>query len=180
MNRRGFLAALAGVAGTPWLASCTSVPSVRAEEVLRLYEAGDLEAVSSLFPQGQLVELTGVVFDDWAYPDPEQIAAVQPDPAVFREVTAKDSEGGSTYHGIKLRLGPVDENVLHRSGPKVIAFLPYAATSDVRLLKEAYAGRFPLRCTVRWLGVLKGAVWAFPAVEEDDMVAFTLHGVRRA
>jgi hypothetical protein len=50
----------------------------------------------------------------------------------------------------------------------------------VQLLKQAYAGRFPLRCTVRWLGVLKSEVWAVPAVEEDDMVAFTLHGVRRA
>ncbi len=125
------------------------------------------------------MRLTDVVFHDWAYPEPERVEQYQPDPAVFREVVAKDAEGGNTFHGIKLRIGPTDEDSLHRSGPKVIAFLPYSAEREVRVLKRAYVDRSLLVCTVSWLGVLKGEVWAFPTVEEDDMVALMLHGVRR-
>ena len=177
MRRRVFLGTLASV---PWLSACSPLKSVSASEVLHFYENGDLEGVRGLIPPGQRVRLTGVVFHDWAYPEPERVAQFQPEPEVFREVVAKDAEGGNTFHGIKLRIGSTDEGSLHRSGPKVIAFLPYSAERDVRSLKRAYVERSELTCTVSWLGVLKGEVWAFPTVEEDDMVALMLHGVRRA
>lgn len=177
MRRRVFLGTLASV---PWLSACGPLKSVSASEVLRVYETGELERARGLFPPGQRVRLTDVVFHDWAYPEAERVEQFQPDPEVFREVVAKDAEGGSTFHGIKLRIGPTDEEALHRSGPKVIAFLPYSAERNVRLLKRAYRERCELTCTVSWLGVLKAEVWAFPTVEEDDMVALMLHGVRRA
>ena len=173
VGRAGALAAAASL-------GCIFPDEVPAAELLRDYESGDLGRVESRMPNGRRVRLVGVVFHDWAYPDPDRIDATQDDPVVWREVTRRDGEGGPVYHGAKLRIGPHDDAVLHRSGPKVIGFLPYADRKAVAVLKQAYVDRGPLIANVSWIGVLRAGVWGEAEVHEDDMVGLRLHGVRPA
>lgn len=175
-SRRTLLVVFAGLAAS---ACEPGLSRVSAAELLAFYEAGDLAGVESLLPRDRRVVLTDVVFHDWAYPDPRRLDTSQGQPDRWREVTRRDDEGGPVYHGVKLRIGAVDPGRLHHSGPKVIAFLPYAAERDVALLKRAYVEGFSLACTVSWLGVLRSGTWDDVQVKEDDMVALLLHGVER-
>ena len=187
LRRRELLTALAGLP-TLALPGCTarSQPAaatakhVHAQQLSDLYAVKRLAEVEALMPDGAQVVLDGLVFHDWAYPQASRLDATQADPDAWREVTRLDPEGGHVYHGIKLRLpGEHNEDTLHRSGPKVIAFLPYANRLAVRLLKQAYRERFELSCTVTWLGVLGAEIWDENDVGEDDMVGLRLHGVGR-
>lgn len=161
------------------LVACLGRRRVSAERIAELCAAGEHAAVESLMPEGARVVISGLVFHDWAYPSPERVEATQADPQRWAEVTSRSDETGHSHHGIKLRLpGEHDDEVLHRSGPKLIAFLPSTEGRAVSLLKRAYAERFELSVTVSWIGVLTSEVWTDVEVIEDDMVGLFLHGVR--
>ena len=136
------------------------------------YERGELDGVRELIPPGERVEISGLRFVDWAYPYPEHIERVQPEPERWREVCARDEQGGPTHHGIKLAFGE-DPSF------KLIAFLSYGEARAVGLLKRAYLEGFELRATLGWLGVLRGGVWEETQRQEADMVALHLLAVRR-
>jgi hypothetical protein len=178
---QGGSASVAALLGAGTGLGCGLSPTkVPAAELLRYYELDDLAGIESLMPNRRRVRLIDVVFHDWAYPDPDRIESTQDEPGLWREATRVDHEGRPVHHGVKLRIGPHSDERLHRSGPKVIAFLPDTNTHAIGVLKQAYLDRAPLVAMVSWIGVLRSEVWGASQVIEDDMVGLRLHGVREA
>lgn len=172
LSRRSLLCAGLASAVAALGASGCKARRVEPGQLRPYYARGELERVQELIPAGERVEISGLRFVDWAYPDPEHIARVQPDPERWREVCARDEQGGPTHHGIKLAF---DEG----SSSQLIAFLPYGEARAVQLLKRAYLEGFELRATLGWLGVLRGEVWEESQRREPDMVALHLLAIHR-
>lgn len=163
-----------GLAST--LAACSrTAMRVDPAQLLPYYERAELHLARELMPGDTQVEISGLSFVDWAYPYPERIAETQDNPQLWAEVTVRGKDGGPSYHGIKLGLGGSEAT----QDAKLIAFLPYAETRAVSLLKQAYIEHFALRATVSWIGVLGGEVWDRDQRAEADMIGLNLHGLRR-
>lgn len=171
LSRRGLLHGGLGGAGAALVTGC-GAREIEAAQLRPHYERGELERIQELIPAGGRVAIAGLRFVDWAYPYPETIERVQPEPERWREVCARDEQGGPTHHGIKLAFGE-DPSF------KLIAFLSYGETRAVGLLKRAYLEGFELRATLAWLGVLRGEVWEATQRQEGDMAAFYLLAIRR-
>ena len=89
------------------------------------------------------------------------------EPAILRRCSVRSSPA-------------VSSACLHRSGPKLIAFLPTDELSATRLLEQAYRERFELACRVSWIGVVDSKVWAEGQVLENERAGLYLHSIFRS
>jgi hypothetical protein len=135
--------------------------------------------------EGTRLTISGVKFDDWAYPDLEKMQELFPENKEFWELSYKYQK----YHGVKIVLEDL-ENVTYEYDEtddsymydepdkyKMIAFFPMENMRLVRKFKDLYVTGGEFRLSGKFLFVLPGSVWTEVQIQENDMPVLIIQSV---
>ena len=127
--------------------------------------------------EGKSCSLSGLTFDDWAYPDLAAMQALFPGDEEKWQLAYEMEK----YHGVKIIIedwenapyeyDPSDGSYYYEEPDKYkfIAFFPRNNGRLVRLFKKLYVSKDSFRLSGRFTFLLPAAVWTGVQIKEDDM-----------
>jgi hypothetical protein len=138
------------------------------------------DTLKDLTQHKKLIEVTDLIFHDWAYPSRKTLALQKnKDNNIFLKLKL-DSQSRK-YHGLKFRVDSAHnyENALHRSGQKIIGFIKYSDSSLVGKMKQLYISKDSFSIKGYYIGVLPAKVWSkdIGQITEEDMPAFIIESI---